>query len=421
MSLLPRSEQVAPPQIATISPRRITVYTDRSAAQRDQILPRETDQNLTRGIYNGYISPATRRHIRRTVGTWIRSIWHYRTTIKKRWDPGKPYPIFLTLTLPSPQVHDDREINRKCLQPFLQQLKRQHGITHYFYRAEAQENGNLHYHILTDRYIDKGDLQIAWNKCLNVLGYEDRYYETTGQINPPSTDVHRMVDKIKDKKTGEWRSVDPIEYLLDYVTDCARLEEDDDPLMLQPAKPRILIGKYRQQDGTVITYTTRPISGRVWGMSDPVREVKEPRMECTPQIWGSLKKATERGELREVVLDHATLFFGPIHDTLRRSRGWLSKLIDLHHIHTFHYLYPTDLPPDWITYCQQLNTPDLWIDTRHRKLSSTPPPGAYDHMDYMPTEEDPQITDLRRALVGPKCTPNRAQRLIDLACKYLFN
>lgn len=389
-------------------------------AQRDLPAQRPTDQNLTRGIYNGYISPATRRHIRRSVGTWIRSVWHYRQRIKKHWDPGKPYPVFITLTLPSPQQHDDREINRKCLQPFLQQLKRQHGITHYFYRSEAQENGNVHYHLLTDRYIDKGDLQIAWNKCVNVLGYEDRYFEASGEINPPSTEVHRMTDRIRDKKTGEWRSVDPVEYLLDYVTDCAALEEDQDPMMLGPERERVLIGRYRNNKGEWITYRTRPINGRVWGMSDAVREIKEPRAECTPQIWGALNRAVDRGELRIVTMDHATLFFGPVHDVLRRSRGWLSTLVDLYHVHVFGWLYPNELPAEWITYTNNTHAPSLWIDTRARKLSTTPPEGSNDHLDYHSQEEDPAVTDLRRSLVGPHCKPSLAEILIHRALKYFF-
>lgn len=420
VAALPEALRPQAPQIASITPRRITVYTDRSAYAADHREPRPTDANLTRGIYNGYMSPATKRHIRRSVGTWIRSIWYYRQQIKKRWDPGKPYPVFITLTLPSAQVHDDRVINRQCLQPFLQILRRNHGITHYFWRAEAQENGNVHYHILTDRYIRAEDIQADWNRVINRLGYEDRYYEASGKISPPTTDVHRMTDKIKDKHTGQLISVDPVEYLLDYVTDAAQLEEDQDPMMLGPEQPPKLIGSYRRSDGTVITYTARPVGGRLWGMSDPVREVREPRVECTPQIWGSLHRAADRGELRLCALDHATLFFGDVHATIKRSRGWLGELINSYYLQIFNYLYPGAIGEEWISRHTVHHAPSLWINARTRQLSTTAPDGVADGIEYQATSEPLLITDMRRQLIGPKCTPTQAERLLQLAIKYFI-
>jgi len=352
------------------------------------------------------------------VGTWIRSIWTYRTQIKKRYDPGKPYPVFLTLTLPSEQVHDDREINRKCLQPFLATLKRVHGITHYFWRAEAQENGNVHYHILTDRYIAARDLQASWNRAINVLGYEDRYYERTGKVDPPSTDVHRMTDQIRDKRTGKMVTVDPVEYLLDYVTDSAKLEDDDDPLMFSDPKPRELRGSYRTSDGRLIEYRARPVQGRVWGMSDPVREIREPRAECTPQLWGSLKRAADRDELRMIAMDHATLFFGNIYGTIRRSRGWLAGLIDSYHLHVFRWLYPEAMPPSWIDLHGTFNAPELWISTRERKLTHAAPPGLHERAIEYQGEELPAITELRRLLDPKKHTPAQRERLLILAREF---
>lgn len=418
MAALPADLLPPPSRVASFAPRRITVYVDRSACARDQIEPRETDKNLTRGIYNGYISPATRRHIRRTVGTWIRSVWAYRQQIKKRYDPGKPYPVFITLTLPSPQIHDDREINRRCLQPFLATLKRVHGITHYFWRAEAQENGNVHYHILTDRYIAARDLQASWNRAINVLGYEDRYFERSGKVDPPSTDVHRMTDQIKDKKTGKMVAVDPIEYLLDYVTDAAQPDEDDDPMMLSDPKPRVLRGKYRNSAGDLVEYIARPVLGRVWGMSDPVREIREPRAECTPAVWSSLSRAVDRGELRMHAMDHATLFFGPIHSVIKRSRGWLGDLINSYHLHVFRWLYPEAMPREWILKHGEHDASKLWICTLSRRLKEEPPVGISARtLDYE-GEEPLLLTDLRRSFDPKKTTPAQRERLLILAREF---
>ena len=131
------------PVIGCIEWRRVTFYKERSPSPTKDKEPRTTDSNLTRGEFNGYMSPATKRKVRKVVSTWLRSIMLYRAHIKRRWDPGRAYPVFLTVTLPSEQVHRDAEITRKCFGPFIAELKRQHGIEHYFWRAESQENGRV--------------------------------------------------------------------------------------------------------------------------------------------------------------------------------------------------------------------------------------------------------------------------------------
>lgn len=335
---------------------------------------RVTDGNLTRGIFNGYMSPATRRKVRKIVSTWIRSIMLYRAEVKRKWDPGRAYPVFVTVTLPSDQVHTDAEINRKCLQPFLVYLRRHHGIENYFWRAESQENGRVHFHVLTDRYIDKEDLQSAWNKCVNALGYVDRYYEQTGEASPPSTEIHRVRDKVKDRKTGEWRSVDPVDYLLDYVMDAAQLEAlpaPDDPKRVEPRK---LVGRYRAPDGSIRTYYTRPISGRVWGMSDSLREIREPRAMASYRLINALEIATDSGELRRVDQDHATMYFGKVSVVLGRAHAGMWDLIKRYYLNVFGYLYPAQLPPEYVKRWPLEDPRDLWIDLENFASYHREPP-----------------------------------------------
>jgi len=253
------SDEYDNPVIGCIEWRRVTFYKERSPKPKDPDTKAHTDGNLTRGEFNGYMSPATKRKVRKIVSTWLRAVMIYRAQIKRRWDPGRAYPVFLTVTLPSDQVHRDSEITRKCLGPFLQELRRQHGIDHYFWRAESQENGRIHYHILADRYIRAEDLQIAWNKAINKLGYVDRYWEKTGEATPPSTEIHAVRDKVQDKKTGAWRSVDPVDYLLEYVMDAPKPEEIEGEEPAERQGPRKLIGRYRHKDGRIEYYTARAI------------------------------------------------------------------------------------------------------------------------------------------------------------------
>lgn len=303
----------------------------------------------------------------------------YRAEVKRKYDPGRAYPVFLTVTLPSDQVHSDAEINRRCLQPFLQHLKRDYEIENYFWRAEAQANGRVHFHILVDRYIPKRVLQLTWNLCTNALGYLDRYFEATGSVTPPSTEVHRIKERVQDRKTGKWRTVDPVDYLLDYVMDTPTPEEPepkpegangttDQSSTSNDEKPRKLIGRIRKADGTIETYETRAISGRVWGMSDSLRDIREPRAEATVEMVTALEKAKESGLLRRVDQEHATMYFGPVGLVLSRAQHSAWMLVKSYYLQVFGYLYPAQLPSDYVRDNPPMDPRNLWIDFENAAL-----------------------------------------------------
>ena len=58
---------------------------------------------------------------------------------------------FITLTLPSKQIHSDNDIKSKCLNQFLIELKKNYGVNRYIWKAEKQENNNIHFHIIADK------------------------------------------------------------------------------------------------------------------------------------------------------------------------------------------------------------------------------------------------------------------------------
>ena len=83
---------------------------------------------------------------------------------------------FLTLTLPSAQgAHSDELIKRRCLMPFLTALRKKYGKFSYVWKAEAQSNGNIHFHITLNKWIKHSILRKLWNKRLKELGYISEY------------------------------------------------------------------------------------------------------------------------------------------------------------------------------------------------------------------------------------------------------
>lgn len=91
---------------------------------------------------------------------------------------------FITLTLPAAQTHTDRELTTNLLNPFLSYARKYFHVRYYVWKKELQQNGNLHFHLVTDRFIKADCLRNAWNRLCNkgkVKGvaapfdYVDRY------------------------------------------------------------------------------------------------------------------------------------------------------------------------------------------------------------------------------------------------------
>ena len=82
---------------------------------------------------------------------------------------------FITLTLPSKQVHSTSEITNKAFNQFLVEIRAIYGIENYVWRLEFQKNRNIHYHIVTDSYTDFDIVRKIWNRCIGKLGYVAEY------------------------------------------------------------------------------------------------------------------------------------------------------------------------------------------------------------------------------------------------------
>lgn len=352
--------------MVSIESQRATIYVQHPPKARTALQLQQQEQHLTRGRYNGYISPATARRLRKVLGTWLASVWLYRKKYKPKWAPGRAYPVFLTLTLPASQAHDDREIHRRVLMPYIQRLRRSYGIENYFWRAEAQENGNLHYHLLIDRFVAKELLQADWNRALSALGYVERFALVHGHPDPPTTEVHRIRERIQDPKTGRWRSVDPVAYLLDYLLEVPA-EEAAAPGEEQPeGAPRRLRGTYTGKNGEKLTYYTRAIMGRVWGMADALRDIREPRGVASRHLIWALYEGARRGILRRLDCDRATLFFGKVGAALEQFGARTAKAVRGYLLNVFCHLYPAQMGAEFLRRHPPQHPAGLLIDfARH--------------------------------------------------------
>lgn len=104
---------------------------------------------------------------------------------------GKKMPFrlgFWTLTVPG-RVRKATEI-----QPTFKALlawMRRRGIQ-YIWKAEYQARGQVHYHLIVNKYVPWIELRDAWNKRLKKAGCLNGYARQTGHFNPNSVDIRAV-------------------------------------------------------------------------------------------------------------------------------------------------------------------------------------------------------------------------------------
>lgn len=149
-----------------------------------QKISRRPEQNTNEGT----LSEKSKSRLRNAIN-WMQYLsegkFYYDKTTKKK------YPLrlnFITLNLCAKQFHSDEFIYHRLVRPFLRWLKRK-GLTLYVWRAESQANGNIHFHITGNKFVDRHSIQLKWNSLLQEHGYIRAYIQNGGDGNPPSTHV----------------------------------------------------------------------------------------------------------------------------------------------------------------------------------------------------------------------------------------
>lgn len=302
---------------------------------------RAAEKFLRENDPDGMISKKANSRINQIV-TWFTSLAKKKT--KREDNLTLDYQLtFVTLTLPSKQMHDDKFIKRNLLNRFLITAERNFSVKNYFWRAEAQENGNIHFHILIDTYINWRQLRDTWNQICKDFGYieayqnkmqsffsngfkmmpgdnrtEEQQYEAyqrnkaTNFTDPNSTDIHRLkfvrnvaayVAKYcaKNNRYFAVRSQDllqtqkQIKALRDTFDVRIKNQEVIFCMKAQEIKEKSI--EQILQDGNVLHTEAREkkirdIEGRLWYASDSVLQLKNMCYEVTAGISQAIHHIT---------------------------------------------------------------------------------------------------------------------------------
>lgn len=154
------------------------------------------------------LSPQSIRKVKKAI-TYMAHLAPSKKIYNPRFNSKFNFKLsFITLTLSSRQQHTDQEIKNQVLHPFIDYIQKVHRVKNYVWKSERQKNGNLHFHLVIDKYISYEIIRAKWNQYQNNLQYIDNYWNDTStrKIMPTdkksyfevnSTDVH-SVRKIND-------------------------------------------------------------------------------------------------------------------------------------------------------------------------------------------------------------------------------
>lgn len=134
------------------------------------------------------LSQKARKNLKDCIDTLLHFATWKTVYVKKTKSYFRYKVNFITLTLPSKQIHSDKEIIKECFNIFMRNWRRRRKGLLYIWKAEVQDNGNIHFHITSNAFYHYKKLRRDWNRCVNRLGYVDR----STSSDPNSTDVHSV-------------------------------------------------------------------------------------------------------------------------------------------------------------------------------------------------------------------------------------
>jgi hypothetical protein len=190
------------------------------------------------------------------------------------------------------------------LNTFLITLERKFKVSVYLWKAESQNNGNIHFHILVNSFIPHQEIRSIWNSILDNLGYIDLFEKKHKHRNPNSTDIHGLYKDKTGKNIGNIGA-----YLAKYMSKNEDLK--------------------------------RGIDGRLWGCSDNLKQVVFFKILLDGNWdWRNfLQELNRKKEIRKFEKEYFLLLSGEYKTLLKKSFPILYGQIKNHYTNEFNKLY----------------------------------------------------------------------------------
>jgi hypothetical protein len=260
-----------------IYPNRIIGYNEQLEARTWQrsLLGIQDENNKPQNQTDGVISKAANKRIMNAVN-WL----YYLSKPKYTRKQNKYFEFkvnFITLTLQGKQRHDDKFIKANMLNKFLEWIRYNYGVKSYIWKAEPQNNGNIHFHLTTNIFIPWETIRDQWNKITAKYGYLDEYFKINGHCNANSTDIHstKGVKKMAAYLSKYMTKKGEV-FLMKWVKNTA--EVDREPFYKDRDKATDITD---EKTGLIRVFVRRVIAGRQWFLSTNLSKIKAPVIDAS--------------------------------------------------------------------------------------------------------------------------------------------
>lgn len=135
-------------------------------------------------IWPGRLSTNARRKLKQSI-RWLIACSTTKQVFEKRYNKKVDWKINLATLTFHENLQDDNQ-GRKLLSQWLEMAKYRFELKQYVWKAEPQERGAIHFHLMTNVYIPHSELNYTWNRLLRK--------NKLNNIDDNSTDIHAVTE-----------------------------------------------------------------------------------------------------------------------------------------------------------------------------------------------------------------------------------
>lgn len=209
-----RKEYEQPTQLVKINANSTVIYQERKTfSGRHHYSFSDTNEETTSILpsagkkrnnqTNGFLSDRAGNRLRTYIKYLLWTSGCYKVQGKKIFLRLNGRISFLTLTLCSDQMHDDNFVKLKMLNQFIIELSKKFIGIRYIWRAEKQENGNIHFHFLINKYVPWSYARYVWVRIQKKEGYLQKY--TQKFLNITFDEYLKTIKKPLINKMADYR------------------------------------------------------------------------------------------------------------------------------------------------------------------------------------------------------------------------
>lgn len=327
----------------SITPTRTAIFykAKRPFLSTKTKIPRIQVANNTR--QKNEMSPKARKRIRKAIN-WLT---YLSETRNEKFSGGRivrNFKVsFVTLTLPTKQMHSHQEITQKCLNRFLTVLRQKYKVQNYVWKAELQKNGNIHYHLTFDVFIHYLAIRREWNAAISKLGYITTYAKTfrtmtfeeyhywrcqSGSENVNANKkafAYGTATNWHSPNTTDVKSVKNVKNLASYLAKY---------LTKSPAKSDVT---------GIIADSVKELTGRLWFCSRSISSMASVQIPLTMENRRITFEMSRIKQIKSEVFEWTTLFWYRLKELPPDLRNWFRENLVSYAIDQ-NYPFPAGFP-----------------------------------------------------------------------------